>query len=642
MPTNVKRSVTVQFLRKKALELDNITNQWFRSLTVQGESLRSAGDLVNCVNEIGARFGILGGAVGIVNRATNRLEHWKHFPGDPDETPILPYPRIDPAKVSRLPADVLKAIPEMSESWINRLFVLRRQQQIMGASEPARIPINDSIICVTPHEIRNILQGWVNTLSLTEYLQRNHPDKDCLTMRLCDFGPVDSRKWELFEGRTTFLECIDNLLSQNAFTEKYPDSVEAMFFGQQELEECKSLRSLFKQLKLVRIRSVLRIQSFDKWLRNCGDRSVSELIGHYHSMNLPIVEYFVLTLLWGSGENIYHVVCPFSKTLAYHPNDTPETLSFPGVLLLTVKTEVKQDWDINDVKQFLSPFCLLMRLALEPILDSVFYGSIYKKKVMQEEKALNLLVTSHELKDLVGLIPLADGKPFVLKALRDALLSISMPASGKVDESLGGRKLCDAVRGGLEVVETGVFQVYRSYYEWLTELLALACRLHVISRLGVKGKMPETESELMTWQNYLSGHFLISNQFASISCPESFEKRCFLSVAILCALRNILKHCFHLEITYPDPTASACSVGWIRPVEGIINFEIFRDVRFGLTLKILNPRPEDSGRDEETSGKGTVLAVNYFLTQIEDFAQNQRECTNVPEGNMQILSLPLL
>src|SRR5437868_2859063 len=75
-------------------ELERLTNDWFMEASRLRGTLdgNAAAKLAGCITRIGHSFNILGGAVGILNRETNRLEHLKTLPGDASATPLFPYP----------------------------------------------------------------------------------------------------------------------------------------------------------------------------------------------------------------------------------------------------------------------------------------------------------------------------------------------------------------------------------------------------------------------------------------------------------------------------------------------------------------------------------------------------------------------
>lgn len=637
--------ISIRYIREKGKELDVLTNRWFAaSANPQMDNAEASKNLAYCLNEVGSSFKVLGGAVGVINRATNRIQHLKYFPHDKSQTPIFPYPSaIDPDQVIRAIRSVVLESEKGNADWINQLFEVRRKQQNAPDAEASQITSEQSIVCVTPSEISEILQQWIDALALALYLRNYHPEIDFVTARLRNVESalgtdlktlIKTPQWTRFEDYTTLIECIDNLVSNPAFQKQWPNSVEAMFFSGNEGSE--RLRLLLGKLKLSDLRNLLGGRQSE----NCPeDFTLGQLLYAYHKRGLPVIEYLVLFLLWGVNNKIYHVVWPLLKTNAYQTARDRSQLRFPGVMLLTLRTELSEEWDYEKVVDFLNPFALLMRVGLEPMIDTVFHGEIFKTTAVEEEKTLNLLATSHELKDLVGLIPLANGKPFVLRALRDMLLTISLPAAGKVKEEFGGRMLCEEVRGGVEDPETGELHLYKNYHEWLSALLALACRIAAISKVGVKGVLPQTEHELVEWQNILRAPFQLSDHLREITCPASFEPRCFAAVAILCVFRNVLKHCFEVDVKRPAPGVR--EIKWLMKINGVIEVNaIFKDDV--PVLEVKNPCLDDTTFYREKSTKGTFLAVDYFLSQIPELSEKRKLCKMHPQTGSFTFCMPLL
>ena len=503
MSTDTTARVPIHFVRVKAQELDRLVNRWFASTASKNPCLdKDAAQLASCVNEVGERFGILGGAVAIVDRATNGYLHLKNYPGD-TESPLLPYPEPPPSKVYSKLHQILASEEMAIGVWINQLFEIRRNQQKAEADEPSQMPESEregAELCVLPDEIRNVVQEWVDVLALAEYVRENFPELDILTARLNDLEsklPTEffsSKELEQFERRTFLLDCLKPLVSDQ-FKKRWPNSVEVMFFSQRQ---DKVLSRFLGSLKLNEIRHSLLMPDRGSRPEPFGEHTIPELLEILHGQRaqFPIVEYLVLTLLWGWDRDIYHTVWPFVKTLTYTSDEDSRKLSFSGVLLLTFGVKQrKRRWNRDQVTMHLSPFFLLMKVALEPFTDTVFYGDMQRYLAKREATDDARRVLAHQIKD----VSYYAGEGWLVSPQRWA----------EIQEHFSGHADC------AQAISDHLVAPVPSLYRALSSTLMLWSLSYLPGDLFPDGCVPANFAELtdLAWKYALQNRFVIGSNF---------------------------------------------------------------------------------------------------------------------------------
>jgi hypothetical protein len=503
MPTNAKTPLPLHFVRAKAQELDRLTNQWFASSASKKPCLENdTAQLVGCVNDIGEKFGILGGAVAIVNRATNAYLHLKHYPGD-TRSPLLPYPEPPHSKVYSKLQQILTSEKTGIGDWIHQLFEIRRNQQKAETDEPSERPESEregAELCVLPDEICNVVQEWVDVLTLAEYVREHFPEEDILTARLNDLEsklPTNffaSKELAQFERRTFLLDCLKPLISAE-FKKRWPNSIEVLFFSQ---HQDKVLGRFFGSLKLNEIRHSLLMPDPGNRPEPFGEYTIPQLLKILHGKRarFPIVEYLVLTLLWGWDRDIYHTIWPFVKTLTYDSDEDSKELSFSGVLLLTFGVKQrKRRWNRDQVTKHLSPFFLLMKVALEPFADTVFYGDMQRYLAKREATDDARRVLAHQIKD----VSYYAGEGWLVSPQRWA----------EIQENFSSQAEC------AEAISDHLVAPVPSLYRALSSTLMLWSLSYLPGDLFPNDGVPANFAELtkLAWQYALQNRFVIGSNF---------------------------------------------------------------------------------------------------------------------------------
>jgi hypothetical protein len=264
------------------------------------------------------------------------------------------------------------------------------------------------------------------------------------------------------------------------------------------------------------------------------------------------------------------------------------------------------------VMECLAPLSLLMRSALSPFADTVFYeGSELKMAGTQGKRDAtdsNLLASSHELKYIVGLLPSFSGQPLLLQTMADYLLTISLPATGALDEVSHGPVIPLAIQG-----RKADGTPHANCRAWFREVIEVACRVHVLVSFGKAGLIT-TDERLVRSGMDLAERFNISSDLESFEVHGDFAVCCYFSVTLLCGLRNVLEHWITINPTPEGNGNESVEFGCIAGSVVEVEAKVRRGHSFWPTLTVKNPVPVNY---EDGSAGGTIGAMHFFHGEIQ-------------------------
>jgi len=233
------------------------------------------------------------------------------------------------------------------------------------------------------------------------------------------------------------------------------------------------------------------------------------------------------------------------------------------------------------------------------------------------EKKYQFFATSHELKDLTRLIPKAESKKYILEALRDSFLTFSLPAASKLDEDKDKPHFPPAVYG-FRTTKTNSHgeQPCVDYRDWLSELVSLAAKMQAIAIPGIRGRMADSPEKLADWQDAIAQKFNVSDGFSGHPLPQQFATRCFLAVAILCALRNVIKHSVGFDVVRNKNTGQVMEERWSLLAGDKVRIAPYCEEGSWL-IEITNSHSGMSP-GEGNDADGTQAAIAFYLGQIQE------------------------
>ncbi|HRI12309.1 MAG TPA: hypothetical protein PLX89_04820 [Verrucomicrobiota bacterium] len=232
-----------------------------------------------------------------------------------------------------------------------------------------------------------------------------------------------------------------------------------------------------------------------------------------------------------------------------------------------------------------------------------------------EEKRSHFFATTHELKDLVPLIPKAARQPLILRALHDLLFLFSLPAAGKLTEN--DKPHFPPEVYGCHSTRSKRQRECNDYREWLTCLVPLAARAQILALVGRKALLL-IPRRISAWERQLVSRIEIQAPLSTFPLPADFRARCYLGVSILCAIRNALKHSFGYNQVFRKNRMT--DIAWIykhgsRQI--VISKGSFQNApEFSLpAVEIRNPYTKEEQAGDGTGG--TQSAIRMFLDQIQ-------------------------
>lgn len=657
MPTDEKSGVSAESISRHAQKLDSLASEWFKSYAKHHEvSVKQLNKFVKYIRLVAKDYGFLAMGVGILDRETETFKHYTHFPSGSSSTKkigptILPYGKPKNLEVFSKLEPLLKNEDRLIKTvghdkagdWIYELFEIRRKFQTLSQS-PEEFDTAPKVF-VPSSEIKEDLRSRINFLSVMGFVLTagNLAPGEIFGKQLGQIaeqlGPdfFSSKRLKQFErgDNGTLFSCIDRLAKSQEFQRLFPGSDTAIFFcdlpkglDNKDSNDSEWARRLlwkfFAKLTINDVRRHLGLGKPKGW-SDFGDMSktIPELLKTGEQPRFPVIEYLVVNLLYGGQRlNLHHIVCPFCTTLTHHSdkfqNTSPDKPSSPGLLLITFGTERR--WGEKRIITRLSSFFLLMRMALEPFSDVVYYGGIERDRAIsvgrQKEKTYQFVATSHELKDLTRLIPRCHGKRFLLEGLKDVFMTFSLPAASKL--RLADQKLFPtAICGKKSSVANPEGDSCATYYEWICELVLLASKIQAIATPGVQNLVPKSKAQLAEWQQAIAKHFVVSEDLKRHQLtpfPDLFDKKCYLSVATLCALRNVIKHSFTFEWSRDPKTDSLLIPKWTYFWNSAITIGR-RSAGETFFLEIKNQHNGKEPNDENESD-GTQSAIEFYLKQL--------------------------
>ena len=635
----MKRTHSLLSFSAEAKDLNHLVNRWFNTNVMSGASPRS---LVKQVNEIAANYGVICGAVAVIDSQTTQFNHLSSYPKDDQKLILFPILQPDNQRETRKLRGLGIQIRKQFDPWLRDLFELQRNAQKASdnrkkSQTPDDLSRSLHKLVIRPAIIREHLQLWLDILAIAGFLLlKKQVTIDRLLARplktLAEENGLHgdwatNQEFVTFEKETNLLKCVSSFAATPEFEEIYSSAVEYLFFGRNRAtKRRRTIRLLKSYLSLLTLGEVRgRLDCDRRYNINEGrPASLPRLLFLVHKRaKFPLVQYLLVNLFY--SKPVCHVAWPFFKTLSYHPGTDVGKLSFPGRLYLAIA--VNGSWRNAEIIEHLYPFFLLMKVAMEPFADEAYYSGIERDRAKMEgrleEKQYQFFATSHELKDLTKLIPKAGGKGFILEGLRDAFLTYSLPAASKLNEGKDKPYFPPAVYGCKPSGKNAPVEPCADYHEWLSQLVQLAAKTQAIAIPGIEGCIANSASTLAKWQNEIASHFDIRESLKQHSLPKPFEHRCLLSIAILCAVRNVIKHSFGFS-EEPDPeTDVIIAQTWSYYGTSPITIDCCRE-NTEWFLEIRNPH---DGKDTNSGSEsdGTQSAIAFYLKQIGERMSPPRE-----------------
>ncbi len=254
-----------------------------------------------------------------------------------------------------------------------------------------------------------------------------------------------------------------------------------------------------------------------------------------------------------------------------------------------------------------------------------------------QEVRFQFMATSHELKKLVYLIPLAlaQNKPFILERFPAVLLTFSLPAASKL--SPNDRQYLPPAICGFKTANR--FEPCIDYFEWLTELVRLSAEIQTIVMPGKSRDMASSAEQFETWKSDIVAHFAISHDFVNKPLPTDFSTRCLLGVCLICAMRNIIQHSF----SYDNAAEDLWKYRWQDPIK----LELDHSSQFpNWDSEVIAMRNtfEPTKADEAVQEDGTNGAITFYLSQIQHHIGREDTLPffNAPFGSVYQCLLPFI
>jgi hypothetical protein len=228
-----------------------------------------------------------------------------------------------------------------------------------------------------------------------------------------------------------------------------------------------------------------------------------------------------------------------------------------------------------------------------------------------QEVSNQFRATSHELKNLVHLIPLAieQKKQFILERFPALLLTFSLPAASKLSKS-DRHCLPLAVCGFKKVEHLEVSCA--DYFEWLTEIIRMSAEVQCIAMPGKSRDMAQSVEQLEEWRNSIFSHFSISSEFKNMALPSDFTTLCLLGVSLTCAIRNIIQHSF----SYDNVRAELWRYRLCHPItvelDGTTKLADWNSNMIAIHNDYQPKRGATEIREDGTNG-----AIAFYLSQIQ-------------------------
>lgn len=211
---------------------------------------------------------------------------------------------------------------------------------------------------------------------------------------------------------------------------------------------------------------------------------------------------------------------------------------------------------------------------------------------------------SHELKDLTGAIAKANGKPYMLKIISECFLDFSLPVTG-LNENKHRHDISPHMFGEIENAEGTHGIKFDNLYDWMESLVCVASGVQAMAT-ACKKKVPESDEEIKNWQNYIQSYFRIDKSLKHYIVPTNWEAKCLFSAAVLCIVRNIIKHTFDFDLAEPEFEDYRWEYKW-RKQEFIT---VTCDIDWLIFKNPCNTSDEDIGSN------GTFGSVEYYLQKM--------------------------
>ena len=410
-----------------ARRLDDSLNGW-RSNPAAGEAV-----MLEVLDDISARFKIVGGAFAVANIETNSFDVKESFrdnepmgrasPGaGTGARAFFPYKNIDGTPhLKRLAKDTDYS------SWIHGLFgVQRARQRLEFARDELETPeylrrvVSDTSVFFVPHEhILGTLRDWLSIWDAASRVE------DGLGGTL-----EQARRLRPQPGRVSiFSTILKAWRSSPNWVEQMRPPPEWDFFvrdEESELDESASPEAQSwdatwwatnsKAIKAAHLFSNITVAEAAEQLGQTlpmpppsGDRADKTLharLAELHSAALfPVIPYLFLKL--ADRAPMHHAILPLAKTTEFQfrtsmGRSRNQHLSQCGVVMLcSVRADLSTEEQypnalLNDLYSLTS----LMRIAAEPITDQTFYGSIFRRRAREEGTTQARRSLAHQIKGL--------------------------------------------------------------------------------------------------------------------------------------------------------------------------------------------------------------------------------------------------
>jgi len=576
---------------------------------------------------------VVGGAFGILNSRRNRFELWRRY-RETDNNTLFQY-QLPPRDglIVRYGRD-LAAVPDTEDTyseWMHGLFALQREQQgpVSEIEAAGRVKVPEFLeefakpdgrphLYASHDEIRHRLAQWA---AIWGFAARNAHG--------LGLSVEDQTGRSLFQSS----DCLDALsvydvvrkataLTPAVALSLFQDFPEYQFFVEEsdgsdaaDASHIERARALVKDLRWKDLVNTFgEAQTLSQLRADMpeGHKLLAMLdLLHKEKAEFPVVPYLLICLV--DTRPLHHVVLPLLHSTAFPIDGALEngnriTSDCPLVFVATVATSPNFviDLDAKDRARQLAPLKLLMRVAAQPLVDCVFYGEMQRKAIEEEarraERKFQFRATSHELKDLTLLIPKADGKPFMLRMLRDAFFDFSLPATALDEEKHRG--LVSPELYGYRGSQDGAAPIAcANLYEWILELISLATGIQILATTAKK-TVPD-DPEFKQWQSFIVRHFELGKELASHCIPGFWVAQVLYGVTVVCVLRNIIKHSFDFDRNPQNLEEFVWSYKWgNEPISITSNND---------SLRFQN---KCHANDQKMDVHGTLAAIAFYLEQL--------------------------
>lgn len=445
---------------KEVARLDLLLDRWRCDLRNDDDEQA----LYVFLNGLAQRFGVIGGAFGVIDAENNRFVLQRYYTdteptGRTRPAPLFPY--LEPA-----PLDCVdELVPEAGYSdWIHGLFAVQRHEQrffldnVDDSAKRNELPVPEffrkfeegvlSPLITLSNSIVTTLRQWLaiwdaasksasglgttiaqartDTMRTKFWASQTESSElsiqDTISLAIKRTAPWFQREIDTFLPETTFfLEPSDNSVHAE-------DSNLARAHKKAKATTLAKIFELFDVTQRSTLFSDVIPESRDADYDEEGMTLLWRLKKLHKDALFPVIPYLFIKLY--DKRNLHHFVLPVLKSKAFpvrvYRDEASEPSYVPcGMVMLGTLTTTNEpntaECKITDVESHLRIFSLLMRMAAEPIADAVFYGGIQKKALKDQgrkegvkETLLNFFRTlSHEI------------GPLQVRLLRDWLVPYS-------------------------------------------------------------------------------------------------------------------------------------------------------------------------------------------------------------------------